>query len=710
MPKPFTRRDLLKLAGGSALGVLMTPLPWKLLDDSAIWTQNWSLIPPLPRGPESWRFSACTLCPGGCPVKARCIGGLPVSLTGVAGHPVGDGFLCPIGLAGHHMAFHPDRIFRPWMRVRGEGGYTWRPSLEQEVLDEIARHRRNGGTGKPFGVLDRRPGRCASLVYGEFLRRSGGGKYILSHHREEGMLGEVRRRISPDPGPLGYDLERAAVVLSFGAPLLDGWGAPGRMRKIFDRNGAAPSLIHVGSRLSGTASRADLRVPVRPGTEADLAAGIGRLLIEENLCRPGVLQSVPDIEAYRRMVREHTPELVASRTGIDPALVAIIARRIGGPGPAVVIDGSDPAGGPPDRRTRDAIVALNILAGSVNRQGGILPRNIHADGVAEHLDEAELCDVPDGSLGLLIIDDAESGLALPESAIRRIVDPESGVIIAFSPYLAGAALAADVVIPVPAPYESLTEAVSPATDPRAAIGLAAPLLAPRIMGGVVESMLDRIGALSGDRWEPLPRTASIIDRRLGTLCDAGRGSVARPVTGGEAATEKLSSPEELRSAMTGGAWWISADPEPGRHTLSRILPGQESTRAIASTPVPADDGHALTLVPNGWRGAVGSMAIPPVASKIFRESELRYPGGHAALNPATAVSAGLRDGARARIVTRNGSVEVKIHCDEAVMPGVIALECGPVAAGSGTAADPLSLCETGPDGSWRTTSASLEVA
>ena len=45
MNSRISRRDVLKLAGGAGLGILLSPLPWKLLDDSAIWTQNWPLDP-----------------------------------------------------------------------------------------------------------------------------------------------------------------------------------------------------------------------------------------------------------------------------------------------------------------------------------------------------------------------------------------------------------------------------------------------------------------------------------------------------------------------------------------------------------------------------------------------------------------------------------------------------------------------------------------
>jgi hypothetical protein len=35
---PVTRRDVLWGLGGGLAGATLTPVPWKLLDDTAIWT------------------------------------------------------------------------------------------------------------------------------------------------------------------------------------------------------------------------------------------------------------------------------------------------------------------------------------------------------------------------------------------------------------------------------------------------------------------------------------------------------------------------------------------------------------------------------------------------------------------------------------------------------------------------------------------------
>src|ERR1019366_1152327 len=61
----LTRRDLLWGVAGTA-GLLVTPVPWKLLDDLSIWSQNWPWIPQPAHGPVEVKQSFCTLCPHGC--------------------------------------------------------------------------------------------------------------------------------------------------------------------------------------------------------------------------------------------------------------------------------------------------------------------------------------------------------------------------------------------------------------------------------------------------------------------------------------------------------------------------------------------------------------------------------------------------------------------------------------------------------------------
>src|SRR5581483_7199820 len=110
-----TRRDLFKFAAGGAAGLALTPAPWRLVTDSALWSENWPGIPRPARGEIRTRSTHCTLCPAGCAVRARCVGAQPVSLAGLPGGP-----LCAFGLTGHHMPYHADRITQGDARTAAE--------------------------------------------------------------------------------------------------------------------------------------------------------------------------------------------------------------------------------------------------------------------------------------------------------------------------------------------------------------------------------------------------------------------------------------------------------------------------------------------------------------------------------------------------------------------------------------------------------------
>ena len=63
--------------------------------------------------------------------------------------------------------------------------------------------------------------------------------------------------------------------------------------------------------------------------------------------------------------------------------------------------------------------------------------------------------------------------------------------------------------------------------------------------------------------------------------------------------------------------------------------------------------------------------MPPLATKLTRESHLRPPGGEAVLHPATAREAGVEGGGNAVVETPSGSAAVTVHVDPGVPPGLV---------------------------------------
>ena len=89
------------------------------------------------------------------------------------------------------------------------------------------------------------------------------------------------------------DLDRTDFLLLLGANPLESNGSlatapdwPGRLDAIRRRGG---HVVVVDPRRTRTAARADLHVPIRPGTDAALLAGITRALFVESLVAPGRL-------------------------------------------------------------------------------------------------------------------------------------------------------------------------------------------------------------------------------------------------------------------------------------------------------------------------------------------------------------------------------------------------------------------------------------
>jgi hypothetical protein len=93
----------------------------------------------------------------------------------------------------------------------------------------------------------------------------------------------------------------------------------------------------------------------------------------------------------------------------------------------------------------------------------------------------------------------------------------------------------------------------------------------------------------------------------------------------------------------------------------------------------------LWLMPFGLRGAAGEEPVPALASKLYRESNLRLRPGCIAVGPETGRALGLRDGGRAVLQTAAGRLPVEVRFDPLVLPGIAHTPVGPLSDGAGEA-------------------------
>ncbi|HET7890574.1 MAG TPA: hypothetical protein VFL34_03575 [Candidatus Sulfotelmatobacter sp.] len=547
-----TRRDLLVWSAGAAAGLMVTPVPWKLLDDTSIWSQNWPWIPQPARGPLEVKHTSCTLCPNGCGMRVTTAAGWPVGVAGVRNHPASRGALCPLAFGAYQLNWHPQRL--KTVRHRGSGS-SW---LEAKTAFENA-----CGEG-PVVVVDGYAGRAASAVLETFGRKRGGYRVVVGP--EVQALTPCEKWSGVPVRALGYDLENARTIVSFGAPLLDGWGTPGRFAHLW-AEGAAGSidpqlrLIQVENSLSRTAARAWRWIPVRAGSEPALAAGLARVLIEERLV------------AARGPVPSLSIDEAAAQTELTPDAIREIGRTIAARSPAVAIARDD----------NPAVAALNVVLGAVGKRGGIVrkAKEVRAQEEAHSL-----------------ISDARA--VLLDSSVPWDSAPQSDAeVFRFAAWDGSdpGSQRADWLLPAPGFLEELTDVPTAPTFSTETYAVAPSSIKPTVNAQSaaqflcsIDSSLSTAEKLIHERCEELfrSRSGTVIGRETTPLADFG-------------------SVQKFEEQLWKGAVWVGEPLPPGRLQCK-----------LTEWPAAGTYAHS-----DSWSSRWRQPVLPTLATKLYRESALR---------------------------------------------------------------------------------------
>ena len=689
---PLTRRDVLFGLGGGIAGTLLSPLPWTVLDDVAIWTQHRRALP-IPRdGETSVRPVACTSCPAGCSLRVRSVAGRPVFVSGEASHPLGGG-ACPFGLTLHHLAHHPLRLTTP-VRLDAHGTPT-RVALGAAVAAAAGALRAASRSGRAVLVLDQRPGRAVSRAFRELLAAVPYGLYATP----DGEGATLQVLSGAAGGPLGIDLEHTRTLLSFGAPVLEGWGRPGRMLALRDRL----RIVQLDAWRSPTAGLADEWLAIRPGSEGPLALALANVLVGEGLAR------TPAAE-LRDLLASFPPERVEPLAGLPASAIETLARSLAAQGPTVAIGGGDPGGGPLPLDAERAIAWLDVVLGSVGRAGGLVARgSLPDDGTAPLAPETSLAEVPDGDVRLLVIAAGDSGRALPWSALGRKLAPQA-LVVSLSPFRCGLTARADLVVPSPAPLEGHEEILPTADACVMSYAVTAPLLPPCAESVEPTRFLAELARAAGLGVPSDGTHAERLQRRAAAIFASHRGRVL--VRGDEGFREEAPADAgAFWQALLAGGCWVD-DSRAARAVAAPALPSPAAVAGwLRAEPARSD----LPLVSFAARGAVGGTPPSPILTKLYQETALRPSVATIALHPQTARERGLVDGREMRVVSAAGRLDARLRCDPTLPPGRAAMAAGPDPAAlheqdAAPARGALALGVVEPDLTWRGTRVAITEA
>ncbi|MBA4393475.1 MAG: hypothetical protein C0407_07965 [Desulfobacca sp.] len=718
---PIDRRDFLKFVLGGALGTVVSPLPWVSMDEVAKWSQRWAPIPE--KGEPGYIASTCKLCPGGCGIRVRVIQKeRAVKIDGNPNHPVNRGGLCPLGLAGLQYLYHDDiRIKNPMKRDGARGGGKWKAISWEEALSQVASRLielREKNLSHTVAFLDGESEGSQAQLVKRFLKAFGSPNFLRPFQLKDLEEGLTQSLHGVRTG-LTYDLPNAGYVLSFGSALLDGWGNPGWVSQAFqawrgDSQKGRAKVIQIEPMASTTASLADDWIAIKPGTEGILALGLAQIMIEKDWYKKEFIQSktsgLADLRAL--LNAQYSPDKVAEATEISQETIVNLAKEFSSAKQPVAIWGKGKGETPVKFFEAQAVHLLNILAGSMNRPGGVYLQPewssaygpkfslepISGKGLSQpRLDGGFSAQYPltgqrmesffgnaalkkPYSINVLMIHEANPAFHLSTKNFIRALD-QIPLAVSFSSFMDETTHFADLVLPVPTFLERWDDKVNCQGVPYPVYGVVKPILPPlhdtRSLGEVMLTLAKKLGgtiqaALPFENMEGvLKQTAkSIYDSKKGRLTDG-----PPPDTGQYTSASFESFEKFWEKLVTQGTWYHlenKFEEGKGKWNLSpsTLKSGETKTvKAPGDYPLWMIPHSLLLLQSNYW-------ANPPYLTKYLGEETLVKNSLVVQVHPRTAGSLSIREGQLVEIKSAKGKITAQIHLFEGARPNCVFVPLG----------------------------------
>ncbi len=661
------RRSFLGLGIGAVAGIAVSPVGAKLTDDFSIWTQNWPWTPVPPDGEISYDRSVCNLCPGTCGISVRKIDGRPVKIEGLDTYPVNDGGVCLHGIAGLQYLYDPSRVKTPLKKVN----QRFVPISWDEALAMVTGRLKQLQEDQNPEALACITGSAQGSVPGLFnhFMAAFGSPNCLTMPDLESWLALTATTLHGPKQTLGFDIDHSDHILSFGAGLIDGWGSPvACIQAMAGRKQREATLVQIEPRLSNTAAGADRWIPVNPGTEADLAMGMCGVLLKENLFDPVFAQGFKGgFMRFTAMVQKEYPlDKVAAVTGVSAADIQKTAIAFAKAKMPVALPGKGRGEGAQSLKEFAAVHTLNCLAGNINKKGGVfvkpLPdylsfpdpviddmaqKGAAAEPLAASVQElvARIDQSDQSPVQVLLVYNANPCFALNDPSRVAAAFEKIPFKVCVSPFMDETAMASDVILPVSTFLEQMEDVPSRAGLAASVVGLARPMVKPvfdtRSPGDVVIALAGALGGgvaqsfpwenyedclkqVAGQIWNPLTRKGHVIV--------SGRPPAGPVETDFSFLAE---NPDTLKP---------SGDQE--------------------FTLIPIDNFRVPSTVP-----APSPFAIKTVSDRILKGTDM-----FVEINPQSANH--LKDGGFATLTTPAGSVRVRVHFNDGIMPGVIGMVKG----------------------------------
>lgn len=331
------------------------------------------------------RYKAvCRMCHGGCGTIVEIVDGTINRVIGDKDNPINKGSLCSkAGVASVEQLYHSGRLDYPLMRVGERGQGKWRRTSWDEALHFIAEKMLTIRTeyGAEAVAFGRGTGINNTHIVSRLANLFGTPNTTAIAYFCYGPRVAVSKvTASGDFSQHGWDT--TPIPDFYGKPhCIVQWGSQKRisndhgligLRPMSDSLRLKPVNIVVDPRKPKAAGNISVWLPLRPGTDAAMALGWMRVIIDEELySEEFVKKYCYGFNKLKERLREYPLNKVADITWCNEADIARAARAYATTGPACIVwgNGIEHSGTNTFQATRALLVLMGIT-GNLDIPGG----------------------------------------------------------------------------------------------------------------------------------------------------------------------------------------------------------------------------------------------------------------------------------------------------------------------------------------------------
>ncbi len=692
MTRKLTRRDFLRL------GVLSTGAA---VLAGCKFPQRYVVREPYVRPPEeqltgqdTWYASTCRQCSAGCGIIVRIMNGRALKIEGNPEDPFNRGKLCARGQAALQILYHPDRLHSAVQQdKRGSRAYT--PLSWNDALSTLSSKLQAAGSGiavwagpgisshlySIFNILVKSVGGPAPVLFD--LETSLNGNRALADN-SQAFLG-----VSQVPA---FDLSLADLVLSFGSDFIGASPMPvyygigyGSFR--VHGTGKRGYLVQFEPRMSNTGAIADEWVPLKPGTEGQVAQAIAALIASQSLGSPDM------VTRARSVASSVDVNAVVTASDISLDRLTHFAQLFASSDHPLAIPGGN-IGGKDNAAAIDAVQLLNYISGSLGKPGGVLP-GIDA-GLADLVKPqvSTLADIQkliqamqSGQVKVLMVYGANPVYDLPQGLGFMNALAKVPYVVSFDPVVEEMGVQSDLIIPDRTALESWGyEAITS--------GVTAPFLSSQ--QPVVEPLYNTPATgdviLSAVKSIPAAAKALAWTDEVAFIRDALTKPLAGALTNGNA-------DQQWATFLQHGGVQLTAASAPGSAQLPQVppLPAAQYQGDAGTYPYFLNIYPSLLLGGGSGASQLWLQGSPDTMTSLSWQTWVQ-------IHPTTAQQLGLKDGDVVSISSPYGEIEALVDTFPAIRPDTVAVPTGQGHSDSGRyardrGANPAALIGAQPDSS-----------